>query len=255
MITANLAGHLQRFFTDRLMGQLGASAHTVASYRDTFRLLLHFATKRLQCQPSQLRLGQIDVPFLNAFFKHLEQDRCNRGVPHRRRGGSPPQSSGSRDLDWPPRPSPPAGGPADRVAQCGDHLAPAPGCPIGHGCSRPLPRQGPQAALHAFAPRRGDAPWAMAVGATSRANLAGLFNGSRQRPQPRCPAATGRPTLEIGRAGLPLAQNQTCHAPFAASHAGHGTFAPRGRSDSDCALARSRVNSNHTNLSPCRHCR
>ena len=77
MITANLAGHLQRFFTDRLMGQLGASAHTVASYRDTFRLLLHFATKRLQCQPSQLRLGQIDVPFLNAFFKHLEQDRCN----------------------------------------------------------------------------------------------------------------------------------------------------------------------------------
>ena len=27
---------LQRFFTDRLLGQLGASPHTVAAYRDTF---------------------------------------------------------------------------------------------------------------------------------------------------------------------------------------------------------------------------
>jgi hypothetical protein len=31
---------LQRFFTERLLNQLGASSHTVASYRDTFRLLL-----------------------------------------------------------------------------------------------------------------------------------------------------------------------------------------------------------------------
>ena len=77
MTTADLAGHLQRFFADRLMGQLGASAHTVASYRDTFRLLLGFATKRLQCQPSRLRLEQIDNALLNAFFKHLEQDRHN----------------------------------------------------------------------------------------------------------------------------------------------------------------------------------
>lgn len=77
MTAANLAGHLQRFFTDRLMGQLGASAHTIASYRDTFRLLLGFATKRLKCQPSQLGLEQINIALLNAFFKHLEQDRHN----------------------------------------------------------------------------------------------------------------------------------------------------------------------------------
>jgi len=38
-----LAPALQAFFTDRLLGQRGASPHTVAAYRDTFRLLLGFA--------------------------------------------------------------------------------------------------------------------------------------------------------------------------------------------------------------------
>ena len=34
---------LEAFFTDRLMRQREASSHTIASYRDTFRLLLGFA--------------------------------------------------------------------------------------------------------------------------------------------------------------------------------------------------------------------
>jgi len=34
---------LQAFFTDRLMAQCHASPHTIAAYRDTFRLLLAFA--------------------------------------------------------------------------------------------------------------------------------------------------------------------------------------------------------------------
>lgn len=38
---------LQRFFTERLMRQRRASPHTIGSYRDTFRLLLHFAHERL----------------------------------------------------------------------------------------------------------------------------------------------------------------------------------------------------------------
>ena len=38
---------LQGFFTQRLMQQRQASAHTIASYRDTFRLLLQFVQKRL----------------------------------------------------------------------------------------------------------------------------------------------------------------------------------------------------------------
>ena len=38
-----LAPTLQAFFTDRLIGQRDASRHTVAGYRDTWRLLLDFA--------------------------------------------------------------------------------------------------------------------------------------------------------------------------------------------------------------------
>lgn len=35
---------LQQFFTDHLTIGLRASAHTIASYRDTFRLLLNYAS-------------------------------------------------------------------------------------------------------------------------------------------------------------------------------------------------------------------
>ena len=52
---------LQRFFTDRLLGQLGASPHTVAAYRDTFRLFLRFATTTLRRAPSALRIEEFDV--------------------------------------------------------------------------------------------------------------------------------------------------------------------------------------------------
>ena len=41
------AGLLERFFTERLMRQRQASAHTIASYRDTFKMLLQFVHKRL----------------------------------------------------------------------------------------------------------------------------------------------------------------------------------------------------------------
>jgi integrase/recombinase XerD len=51
---ANLPSLLQSFFTTRLMTQRKASPHTIASYRDTFRLLLQFAQKRLRRAPSQL---------------------------------------------------------------------------------------------------------------------------------------------------------------------------------------------------------
>jgi len=47
---------LEAFFTDRLMRQREASAHTIASYRDTFRLLLLFAQRRLKKAPSDLAM-------------------------------------------------------------------------------------------------------------------------------------------------------------------------------------------------------
>src|SRR5215467_11458537 len=53
---------LERYFTQRLMQQRRASAHTIASYRDTFRLLLQFIQKRLGKAPSALTLEDIDAP-------------------------------------------------------------------------------------------------------------------------------------------------------------------------------------------------
>jgi len=54
------SGLLQGFFTQRLMQQRRASPHTIASYRDTFRLLLRFAQLRLRKAPSALALDDID---------------------------------------------------------------------------------------------------------------------------------------------------------------------------------------------------
>ena len=66
---------LQRFFTQRLMQQRRASPHTIGSYRDTFRLLLHFAQARLGRPPTQLAFEQIDAPFVAAFLDELENGR------------------------------------------------------------------------------------------------------------------------------------------------------------------------------------
>ena len=72
-----LAPTLQAFFSDRLMGQLGVSPHTIAAYRDTFRLLLAFAAERTGTKPCDLDVGDLDVPLVSAFLEHLETVRGN----------------------------------------------------------------------------------------------------------------------------------------------------------------------------------
>src|SRR6201981_2263937 len=74
---ANLPALLQSFFTTRLMTQRKASPHTIASYRDTFRLLLQFAQKRLRRAPSQLELENLDASLVDAFLEDLENRRGN----------------------------------------------------------------------------------------------------------------------------------------------------------------------------------
>lgn len=66
---------LERFFTQRLMQQRQASTHTIASYRDTFRLLLQFAQKRLRKAPCSLLLEDIDAPIVVDFLDELEKLR------------------------------------------------------------------------------------------------------------------------------------------------------------------------------------
>ena len=73
--TASFAPLLTRFFTDRLIQQRHASPHTIASYRDTFKLLLQFAHQRLKKEPSRLIVPDIDAPLVNAFLNELETCR------------------------------------------------------------------------------------------------------------------------------------------------------------------------------------
>jgi len=74
---ATLPALVQAFFMDRLMQQRQASPHTIASYRDTFRLLLQFAQQRLGKAPSNLTVPEVDAPLVGAFLNHLERERKN----------------------------------------------------------------------------------------------------------------------------------------------------------------------------------
>ena len=58
---------------------LQASPHTVASYRDTFLLLL--ASCRPHRQPPSLRLEDLDAEIIAAFLDHLEADRPTASAP------------------------------------------------------------------------------------------------------------------------------------------------------------------------------
>lgn len=71
----NFSVLLERFFTQRLMQQRQASAHTIASYRDTFKMLLQFVHKRLGKAPSTLALDDIDAPLVMAFLDDAERTR------------------------------------------------------------------------------------------------------------------------------------------------------------------------------------
>lgn len=71
----NVATLIERYFTERLMRQRNVSANTIASYRDTFRLLFTFAQARLRKPPSALSLGDLDGSFISAFLADLEAKR------------------------------------------------------------------------------------------------------------------------------------------------------------------------------------
>ena len=72
-----LAPSLQAFFTDRLMGQLQASGHTIRSYRATWRLLLLFAAAQKGKAPSELDFADLSAPLITGFLDHLEHQRGN----------------------------------------------------------------------------------------------------------------------------------------------------------------------------------
>ena len=75
MSPATLPALIQRFFTDRLRIQMEASPHTVASYRDTFRLLMRFASAKHGKPPVKLAVEDIDADLVADFLVHTETAR------------------------------------------------------------------------------------------------------------------------------------------------------------------------------------
>lgn len=73
--SGNVPTLIERYFSERLMRQRNVSANTIASYRDTFRLLFMFAQARLRKPPSALALDDLDAPFISAFLEDLEKTR------------------------------------------------------------------------------------------------------------------------------------------------------------------------------------
>ena len=71
---------LESFFTKRLMAQRRASPHTIGSYRDTFRLLLQFAEKRLAKAPSRLTLEDLQGTVSGSVPGLPGKYSCERGA-------------------------------------------------------------------------------------------------------------------------------------------------------------------------------
>lgn len=66
---------LQKFFTDRLTAQMEASPNTIAGYRDTFRLLLLFASKQSGRPPTKIKTEDLNSNLVGDFLAYLEGER------------------------------------------------------------------------------------------------------------------------------------------------------------------------------------
>ncbi len=68
---------LHRFLTAHLAGLRGCSSHTIASYRDAFKLLLVFFRDERSVPPDKLTLDRIDAAAITGFLDWLQTSRNN----------------------------------------------------------------------------------------------------------------------------------------------------------------------------------
>src|SRR6202162_968479 len=68
---------LQSFFSEHLCSHKDASIQTIASYRETFRLLLSYVQQTAGIAPSAFRINELEVNVSLAFVAPLEQQRHN----------------------------------------------------------------------------------------------------------------------------------------------------------------------------------
>jgi integrase/recombinase XerD len=76
-MATDFATALRRFLTSYLAGLRGCSPATIASYRDTFRLLVAWFRDERSVPPARLALDHLDADAVTAFLGHLQEDRRN----------------------------------------------------------------------------------------------------------------------------------------------------------------------------------
>lgn len=72
-----LTSALQAFFTDYVHTQRNLTANTIASYRDTWRLLIKHICATTTTTADQIRLADIDRDTVTGFLDHLTTERAN----------------------------------------------------------------------------------------------------------------------------------------------------------------------------------
>jgi len=77
MKAGTFATLVQRFFSQHLIAQRNVSAHTLRSYRQTFRLLLRFLAKRHHREIDQLSFDEFTAGSILDFLDDLERSRHN----------------------------------------------------------------------------------------------------------------------------------------------------------------------------------
>jgi len=76
-VAADFAVFLRRFLTGHLAGLRGCSPNTIASYRDTFKLLISWFRDERPVPPGKLTLDRIDAAAVTGFLNWLETQRHN----------------------------------------------------------------------------------------------------------------------------------------------------------------------------------
>lgn len=76
-MATDFAVALRRFLTSYLAGLRGCSPATIASYRDTFKLLIAWFRDERSVPPARLTLGHLDAGTVTAFLGWLQEGRHN----------------------------------------------------------------------------------------------------------------------------------------------------------------------------------
>jgi site-specific recombinase XerD len=76
-MATDFAVYLRRFLTAHLAGLRGCSPNTIASYRDTFKLLITYLRDERSIPAAKLTLDHVDAATITGFLEWLQVSRHN----------------------------------------------------------------------------------------------------------------------------------------------------------------------------------